>query len=200
MITKIIRNKASLYIARFINVYRILFYRILSSNHLFGRDGTLIRRQPVLLVGKGKIIVHGRVSIGFFPSPHFYSSYCHLEARNEASEIRIGHETHINNNFVAIAEHTSISIGSHCLFGTGVEIIDSDFHGLHPDQRHLSSKEWAKPVTIGDHVFIGSNVRILKGSTIGDRSVIANSSVVTGQVPPNAIAGGNPCRVIRIFK
>lgn len=83
------------------------------------------------------------------------------------------------------------------LVGTGVEIFDSDFHGLDVKDRGLSNAEWAKPVVIEDEVFLGSNVRVLKGVTIGKGSVIANSSVVVKSIPPGVLAGGNPAKVIR---
>ena len=83
------------------------------------------------------------------------------------------------------------------MIGTNVEICDSDFHGLNVVERKLSKKEKSKPVKIQDDVFIGSNVRICKGVTIGRGSVIANSSVVIRDVPENSIAGGNPATIIK---
>ena len=111
--------------------------------------------------------------------------------------ISIGDGTWINNNFVAIAEHSYINIGRDCLIGANVEIFDSDFHGLNLKDRRRSAFEWAKPVSIGNGVFVGSGVKILKGVSIGDGSVIAHSSVVTSDVPANVVAGGNPARVLR---
>ena len=69
-------------------------------------------------------------------------------------------------------------IGKRVLIGANVEILDSDFHGLNIKDRGFSKADWAKPVVIEDDVFLGSNVRVLKGLTIGRGSVIANSSVV----------------------
>jgi maltose O-acetyltransferase len=53
------------------------------------------------------------------------------------------------------------------------------------------------PVEIGDNVFVGMGVKILKGSTIGDDSVIGAGAVVTGDIPAGVVAAGNPARVIR---
>ena len=94
-----------------------------------------------------------------------------------------------------IAEHASISIGKNCLIGTNVEIIDSDFHGIRVEERGMSKPEWAKPVSVGNNVFLGSNVKICKGVSIGDGSVIANGAVVTKDVPSNVTAGGNPVKL-----
>jgi len=139
----------------------------------------------------------GRVNIGFFPSPHFFSTYAYLEARRVTSKISIGSGTWINNGFSAIAEHTSIIIGQRVLIGTNVEIFDSDFHGILVHDRNRSLAEWAKPVVVEDDVFLGSNVRVLKGVTIGRGSVVANGSLVVNDIPSGVIAGGNPARVLR---
>jgi maltose O-acetyltransferase len=137
------------------------------------------------------------VSIGVFPSPFFFSTYAYLEARQTSASISIGAGTWINNNFCAIAEHTSITIGKNCRIGANVEILDSDFHGIRIDERGLSSAEWARPVRVGDNVFIGSNVKIMKGVSIGSGSVIANGSVVSRDIPAGVVAGGNPVKVIK---
>ena len=55
----------------------------------------------------------------------------------------------------------------------------------------------SSPIIIGENVWIGSNVRICKGVTIGDNSVIAACSVVTKDVPANAIAAGNPAKIVK---
>ena len=80
--------------------------------------------------------------------------------------------------------------------GTNVEIIDSDFHNLDPNLRN-SGNHKCKPVKIGRNVFVGSNVKILKGVTIGENSVIANGSVVVKDIPANVIVAGNPASVIK---
>lgn len=176
---------------------KVIFFRCLSYGHVIGK---LKRNQAVLIVGRGLIQFKGQVTIGVFPSAYYFSSYAYIEARNRGSKILIGHETTINNGFVAIADHTFIQIGERVLVGTNVEIYDSDFHGLNIQDRKLSRNEKSKPVRIEDDVFIGSNVRIGKGVTIGKGSVIANSSVVTRDIPKNVIAGGNPASIIRVIQ
>ena len=175
--------------------FRIFFYRMLSNAVLKGESPIL--RQPLQAVGRGVIEFEERVSIGFFPSPSFFSSYAYLDARNQSSKISIGHDTSINNGFVAIAEHSHIKIGARVLIGTNVEIIDSDFHGINLLDRNKSKPEWAKPVEVGDDVFLGSNVRICKGVTIGNGSVVANGSIVIQDIPARVVAAGNPATVLR---
>ncbi|WP_407947752.1 acyltransferase [Pontiella desulfatans] len=55
----------------------------------------------------------------------------------------------------------------------------------------------SSPIKIGNDVFVGTNSIILKGATIGDRSIIAAGSIVSGSIPPDEIWGGNPARLIR---
>jgi acetyltransferase-like isoleucine patch superfamily enzyme len=173
---------------------RVGYYEMLSTCRMKGQP---TRYQPLQCVGLGSIEFNGRVCFGVFPSPFFLNGYCYLESRNGGAKISFGDGTWVNNNFVAICEHTSITIGKNVLVGTFVEIYDSNFHGLQPDKRRFSDPEKAADVAIEDNVFIGSNVKILKGVTIGRDSVIANGSIVTKSIPAGVVAGGNPARVIR---
>lgn len=176
---------------------RVSFYDALSTGH---SKGSVQKIQPVLILGNGIVEFQKNVKLGYFPSPLFFSGYIHLEARSKSASISFGEDTHVNNNFVAIAEHTTITIGKRCFIGTNVEIVDSDFHGIKVTDRGISKHEKAKPVVISDDVFIGSNVKIMKGVVIGFGSVIANGSIVVGEIPPNVIVGGNPAKVIKAIE
>jgi maltose O-acetyltransferase len=152
--------------------------------------------QPVLILGDGIVQFEKGITLGYYPSPYFFGGCIHLEARGKGTYISIGENTQVNNNFVAVAEHTAIKIGKRCLIGTNVEILDSDFHGISVLDRGKSTREMARPVVIGDDVFIGSNVKIMKGVIIGNGSVVANGSVVISAIPHDVIAIGNPARVM----
>ena len=69
-------------------------------------------------------------------------------------------------------------------------------HPLDAEQRNLGL-EYAWPITVGDNVWIGANVTVLPGVTIGSNTVIAAGSVVTRDIPAGVVAAGNPCRVLR---
>jgi acetyltransferase-like isoleucine patch superfamily enzyme len=90
-----------------------------------------------------------------------------------------------------IDAHRSVSIGSDCLISWDVLIMDSDFHRVEPQT------EKSAPIRIGDHVWIGARVTILKGVTVGDGAVIGAGSVVTSDVPPAAVVAGVPARIVR---
>ncbi len=96
-----------------------------------------------------------------------------------------------------------ITIGDNVMFGPRV-IIATPMHPLlaeervfqeYPDGMHCL--EYAKPVTIGNNVWIASNVTVCGGVEIGDNTIIGAGSVVTRSIPANVIAGGVPCKVIR---
>ncbi len=153
--------------------------------------------QPALRRGQGTIAFGHSVKIGVSQSPYFYSTYAYIEARGKNAKIEIKDNVWCNNNFVAIADQTTITISEGCLIGVNVEILDSNFHDLRPTHRHQASDPNPMPVFIGKNVFLGNNVKILKGVSIGDNTVIGNASVVTKSIPENVIAAGNPCKVIR---
>jgi maltose O-acetyltransferase len=163
---------------------RVLKYKFLSDNKNI--IGSPKYNQPTQLLGGGTIIFGKNVNLGVRPSPHLYSGYGYIDARKENSKIIIDDNVWINNNFMIASEGEGIEIGKNTLIGLNVEITDSDFHDLHPERRMGGSPKTAK-VTIEENVFIGSNVKILKGVTIGKNSVIANSSVVTKSIPANVI-------------
>lgn len=173
---------------------RIWWYRMLSHCCVKGKPRIL---QPVQIVGRGSVDFYGKVTLGCYPSPFFFSGYSYIETRTESGRISIDDGSWINNNFVAISVHKGIHIGKKVMIGTNVEIYDSDFHRLDPSQRHICTAEDDREVVIDDNVFIGSNVKIMKGVHIGKDSVIANGAIVVKDIPPGVIAGGNPAKILR---
>jgi acetyltransferase-like isoleucine patch superfamily enzyme len=81
------------------------------------------------------------------------------------------------------------------MIGGGVQIYDTDFHPIDFQKRNLNDQESINtfPVTLKKNCFIGVNTIILKGVTIGERSVVAAGSVVVKSIPKDEIWGGNPC-------
>ena len=97
--------------------------------------------------------------------------------------------------------HESARIGNNVKIGGCVLITDTDAHPMDYMARR-SSNEGTKsaPVVIEDDVWVGAHCIILKGVTIGARSVIGAGSVVTKSIPADCVAAGNPCRVIKNLK
>lgn len=94
------------------------------------------------------------------------------------------------NSDCRIRCHESITIGDGCAISHDVTIMDSDAH-------RLGDQVSRAPVSIGDHVWIGTRVTVLSGVTIGDGAVVAAGSVVVDDVPAGCLVGGVPARVLR---
>lgn len=116
---------------------------------------------------------------------------------NELGEISIGENTRIHG--ACLHASYQIAIGKNCLIGSNTQIFDSSGHELLLDDPSLriNSKDTAKPISIGDNVWIGSGVTVLPGVTIHDGAVIAAGSVVTKDVQPNVLVAGNPAKIVR---
>lgn len=173
---------------------RIWKYALLSTCRRV--SGEPIRLQPVLFVGPGEVRLGEGVQFGWRNSPGFYSGYCHVEVVTPHALIAIGDRTEFNNGCMLKSEGAGITVGRDCLFGAGIEIFDSDFHDTDPARRRANTQRMA-PVEIGDNVFVGMGVRILKGVKIGSDSVIGAGAVVSSSIPSGVVAVGNPARVVR---
>lgn len=100
-----------------------------------------------------------------------------------------------------IAHNADISIGNNTKIGGGVKIYTTDFHSICFLNRRETSKDQEDTkhcsITIGSDCFIGAGCYILKGVSIGDRSIIGAGSIVTKSIPSDCIAAGNPCKIIK---
>ena len=117
---------------------------------------------------------------------------CILSATPAISEIcmiKIGKNCGFSGTSIRCFE--SIIIGDNVRCGANTLIMDGDAHFNDPRTSP------PKPIIIKDNVFIGANVIVKKGVTIGENTVVGMNSVVTKDLPPNSIAVGNPCKVIR---
>ena len=108
--------------------------------------------------------------------------------------ISLGRKVFFNFNCVVL-DVMPVRIGHHALFGPAVQI----YTAMHPTDaaERRRGLEFAKPVVIGDDVWVGGAVVICPGVTIGDRAIIGAGRVVTRDVPADSFAAGNPCRVVR---
>lgn len=135
----------------------------------------------------GKLSLGNRISI---------SPYSYIDIKGKAS---IGQNSNFNDGFRLVCRE-SVHIGSHVLVASNVAVYDHD-HDYQLKGGHLNFSGYTtQPVVIGDHVWIGDQTVILKGVTIGSNSIIGAGSVVTGSIPSNVVAAGNPCKVIRMIE
>lgn len=146
-----------------------------------------------------------------FTSGEAFNPFCRNIIRrciyaNENSTIKIGDNVGISSACIWAKE--KIEIGNNVKIGGDCIIMDTDAHSL--DFRIRNSKQMhangqsldtflanSKPIFIEDDVLIGTRCIILKGVTIGARSIIGSGSIVTKNIPNDCIAAGNPCKIIK---
>ena len=152
---------------------QIYLFNSLAPSEL-GKRNEIIRR------------IFGKTREKFFIEPPFRCDYGY--------NIEIGENFYSNYNLI-ILDCAKVTIGDNVLIGPNVGIYTAG----HPLDYELRKQEYefAFPVTIGHNVWIGGNVVINPGISIGENCVIGSGSVVTKDLPGNVVAAGNPCKVIR---
>lgn len=195
---------------------KLIFYKLLNfpttlSIKLYPRINRMILKAHGVVFGKnlqipGKVswLIRGaRITIG----DNFYLSSgngVNPIASNLQADVYVepGAALTIGNNVgmssTRLWIHESVRIGNNVKIGGCVLITDTDAHPMDYVVRR-SSNEGTKsaPVVIEDDVWVGAHCIILKGVTIGARSVIGAGSVVTKSIPADCVAAGNPCQVIK---
>lgn len=147
-------------------------------NRLTFNDAAEVRALFSQLIGK-------EVDESFLLIPPFYTA--------DGQEISVGHNVFINQN-CTLYDLGGLDIGDDVMIGPNVSIITAG-HPVDPSQRR--SITFGKPIVIERNVWIATGVTIIGGVTIGENSVIAAGAVVTKDVPPDTVVGGNPARIIR---
>jgi acetyltransferase-like isoleucine patch superfamily enzyme len=150
---------------------------------------------PVVSGGKGCLVVGAENWFGYKLAPSSGNGQILLQPRAPEAKVVIGNRNAFSNN-VSLLAMGSVVIGNDCLVGDHTTVIDWDGHEIDPIKRKYGVGQ-ISPVHIGNNVWIGSRVMVLKGVTIGNNSVVAAMSVVTKSVPPNCVVGGNPAKFIR---
>lgn len=175
--TKIIYSRTPESAAMLANVKRAMAITA-RLNRLTFNDADEIRALFSELIGK-------KVDESFLLIPPFYTAGGH--------EIRIGNNVFINQN-CTLYDLGGLDIADDVMIGPNVNIITTG-HPLAPSQRRTATI--GKAIVIERNVWIAAGATIIGGVTVGENSVVAAGSVVTREVPPNTLIGGNPARVIR---
>lgn len=116
---------------------------------------------------------------------------------DQVGRITVGEKTTLSGTSIVSA--IGVDIGPRVLFGPGVVIMDTDGHSPDRTKPDVPENRVYKPVTIGEHAWIGLGATIMKGVTIGKNAVVAAKSVVTKDVPEGCIAAGMPAKIIKDF-
>ena len=149
------------------------------------------KMRPSMLKERNELLrgLLGKSDGDTFINQPFYCDY--------GSNIRVGRRFFANFNFTVLDE-ALVTIGDDCFIGPNVSIYTA-CHSTDPVERN-SRREWARPVNIGDNVWIGGSVTILPGVTIGSNVTIGAGSVVVKDIPDGCVAVGNPCRVVKYLE
>jgi acetyltransferase-like isoleucine patch superfamily enzyme len=166
---------------------------------MLGRGAITRALMPVILKsGKGlsvgrnvDLVVYGELVLGRNVT---LSDGCALEI-GPKGRLVIGDDVFIGRHSVVVAQEL-VALGSHALVAEHCTIRDQDHH-VDPLERLRESRHLTAPVHVGPNVWLGAGVRVLRGSQIGEGSVVAANAVVRGVVPPRVVVGGIPARVLR---
>lgn len=147
--------------------------------------------DPLDLVKRNQLFKEAFGEIG---EESFIEPPCHFDY---GYNIKVGKNFYANYNCVFL-DCAPITIGDNTMLGPNVNL----YTASHPIEYRVRDKgvEYAFPITIGSHVWIGGNTTILPGVSIGDNTVIGAGSVVTKDIPSNVVAVGNPCKVIKTLE
>ena len=158
--------------------------RIVCKERCFAYNQTppsdIARREEIL----GELL--GSAGKGLWMEPPVHFAY--------GCNTHVGDHVYANFN-LTVVDDGQCHIGNYVMFAPNV-VISTTGHPLHPSMRDKGA-QFSLPVVIKDHVWIGANVTIMPGVTIGENSVIGAGSVVTRDIPDNVVACGVPCRVMR---
>ncbi len=173
-------------------------------------NGVTINHQMLIFKNSGKLSSTGtaRLGLGNFETTEFFRSLGPSYLNNSGTielgdgaiispnfrilnkgKITIGDLAYINPNSIIRIE-SGLTIGNDCAISWGVTMMDHDAH-------EMEGKREARPIIIGNHVWIGANATILKGVSIGDGCVVAAGAVVSKSFCPNQLIGGIPARTIK---
>ena len=195
-------NKRLLKILNLPVIIRTRFYP--RFNRLLFRLKGVTFGQNMTIMGKVSVIGGGCITIG----DNFYmTSGDHVNpisgnqqgtffTDNPDAKISIGNNVGVSSTRMLISK--GLTIGNNVKLGACVLLIDTDSHPIDCKARRVSNEgTQSAPITIEDDAWIGAHSIVLKGVTIGARSIIGAGSVVTKSIPADCIAAGNPCRVIK---
>jgi acetyltransferase-like isoleucine patch superfamily enzyme len=160
------------------------------NNTIEIKEGAYLAKPTIRIRGNNNKIVFGKnVTVG--PQCSFW-----MEGSNNT--IIIGDNTTFTCkvHFNAQEHNTDIIVGEDCMFSNTIIVRTSDSHPIY-DMKSNSRINPAKSISIGDHVWIAPNTKIMKGAIIGDGSIIGSDSMVTKTIPSNCLAVGHPAKVVK---
>jgi acetyltransferase-like isoleucine patch superfamily enzyme len=181
-----------LFRARYLKSYWRMFVHRVIHRRSYGRK---IHTDGLCFIGRD-------VKIEIGPLAHVYLERWswvgnRTKLRAHGGFIRIGSKSVLGEE-ITFSTYEEISIGRECIIADRVMFIDFDHVIADVETPIRKQGLYSKPVRVGNNVWIGYGACILRGVTVGDGAVIGTNAVVTKDVPPGAIVGGVPARVLRM--
>lgn len=175
-------------------------------NRVFFRARGIEFGKNMQILGWLRVTGNGKIMVGdnfmFVSGEHINPISSNLQGSiyvEEGGRITIGNNVGMTS--IGMWVHDSITIGDNVKIGACCLLMDTDTHQIdYLERRQGVGPITSAPITIEDDVWIGAHTIVLKGVTIGARSVVGAGSVVTKDIPADCIAAGNPCRVIRCLE
>ncbi|SFF45325.1 Acetyltransferase (isoleucine patch superfamily) [Thermoflexibacter ruber] len=157
---------------------------------------------PFIFMPKGAEVKFGTgirlISDSYFSEPGINHPVM-IRLMNKNAKLTVGNNVGISGGGICV--QTEVEIGNDVMLGANSFITDTDFHPVGPENRRRSREGvGTKKVTIEDNVFLGMNVIVLKGVTIGKNSIVGAGSVVATDIPPNQIWAGVPAKFVKEIK
>lgn len=193
MIDKLLRIPSVLCLKYSSKYYRWLFRK---KGIVFGSNMSIMGRVSV--IGSGKIVIGDNFCMTSGEHINPISANIQASFFTDAPDalIRIGNNVGMSSTRIWI--HERLTIGNNVKIGGGVLLIDTDCHPIdYLVRRNSNEGTCSSPIVIEDDVWIGAQSIVLKGVTIGARSIIGAGSVVTKSIPSDSIAVGNPCKIVK---
>lgn len=164
-----------------------LFY----PNVYFGKDVSFIGIPKIRIKYTGKIVIGNKCSFLSKPKSNLIgiNRPCIITTQATNAEIIIGNKCKFSGTVIGAFSRVELKENVRC--GANTLITDSDWHLDDPRAGKPS------PILIRKNVWLGEGVKVLKGVTIGENTVIGAGSVVTKSIPANVVAAGNPCKIIK---
>jgi acetyltransferase-like isoleucine patch superfamily enzyme len=159
---------------------------------VYGYPFILPFRRGQIVLGSNVVLRSAKMS-----NPVGLNHRCMIRTITPEARVTVGDEVSMSGT--TLLARKGIVIGRGVMIGANCTIVDSDLHPLDAAQRAAreTGEIRSEPVVIEDGVFLGMGVMVLKGVRIGRNTVVGAGAVVSGSLPPDTVAAGNPARVIK---
>ncbi|MEO3474826.1 acyltransferase [Roseomonas sp. CAU 1739] len=155
----------------------------------------IVLGRPKNFGPRGRLVVSAEANSQIHMAPRCFFNGLTIRAAGGGA-VRIGPECTFNGAELVAFDGPTIHVGRDCMFSSEIRVMTTDHHVI----RDAATGECINPpedVVIGEHVWVGRGVQMVKGARVGDGSVIGARGLVSGEIPPGCLAVGVPAKVIR---